>query len=236
MLLLDVPQKSPISIVLINSGKRMLSPLGVGFAVVLVQVIWRYLEVATGRIHTFLFAVSQKELIMIIIGIIATIVIIGIIQGLVGIHISSKEKDKKLYFQEQITKVLALLHYYDSMTDTEGIKRNKYLFMAFHLYLTNIIASPLAKDYDINEILNIVENGMEKDTTLFLATQKLQPTIQQRFDALPSDIRVDFFRKVYIDDKMIVHTETHLKKNLREWYNQTDFHLLKCRQFGNDLL
>lgn len=61
MLLLDVPQKSPISIVLINSGKRMLSPLGVGFAVVLVQVIWRYLEVATGWIHTFLFAECRKK-------------------------------------------------------------------------------------------------------------------------------------------------------------------------------
>ena len=173
---------------------------------------------------------------MIIIGIIATIVIIGIIQILVNCHIISKKKDKKIYFQEQITNVLALLHCYDSMTEIEGIKRNKYLFMAFHLYLTNIINSPLVEDYDINEILNIVENGMEKDTTLFLATQKLQPTIQQRFDALPSDIRVDFFRKVYIDDKMIVHTETHLLKNLREWYNQTDFHLLKCRQLGNDLL
>ena len=39
----------------------MLSPLGVGFAVVWIRVIWRYLEVATERIHTFLFAKCRKK-------------------------------------------------------------------------------------------------------------------------------------------------------------------------------
>ena len=38
LLLLGVRLKSPNSKVPINSGKRMLAPLGVGFAVVLVQV------------------------------------------------------------------------------------------------------------------------------------------------------------------------------------------------------
>lgn len=62
MLLLGVPQKSPTSIVLNNSGKRMLAPMRCGLRCCLSTGVWRYLEVATGKIHTFLFArLSQKE-------------------------------------------------------------------------------------------------------------------------------------------------------------------------------
>lgn len=64
------------------------------------------------------------------------------------------------------------------MTDIEWIKRNKYQFIVFHLYLTNIINSPLVEDHGKNDILDIMENGMKKHTTLIIAKQKIQPAIQ----------------------------------------------------------
>lgn len=139
-------------------------------------------------------------------------------------------------FQEQITKILSLLHYYDSISSKEGIERNKFLFVAFHLYLTNVIAPPKAQSVDIFKEFEIVENGKKKKTTFYHATLKLQPAIQHRIEVLPPNIKKDFLRRIYIDDNNVVHTEVHLLDNLRSWYHQIDFHSLKQQHFGNDIL
>ena len=161
------------------------------------------------------------------------IIVLAIVYGVW--KTASSTESKYEYFEEQLTKVLSLLHQYDSMSDVTGIERNKYLFMAFHLYLTNILTSSKAQTMNVYNDLNIIENGQQKITTFYQATQVLQPAIQHRIERLPSDIKMDLLRKVYIDNNNVVHTEVHLLNDMRCWYDQIDFNTLRQNDYGNDL-
>lgn len=149
---------------------------------------------------------------------------------------ASSSKSSGASFKDSLTNVLSLLHQYDSMSHIAGIERNKYLFMAFHLYLTNILTSREIQTMNIYGSLYIIENGRQKDTTLFHITQVLQPAIQHRIESLPSDVKRDFLRKVYIDDGGVVHTERNLLTDMRTWYEQIDFGTLQQKDYGNDFL
>lgn len=145
-------------------------------------------------------------------------------------------KRKREYFQNQISNILSLLHKYDSINDVNGIERNKFLFMAFHLFLTNIIGSPKSQNMDIYGNLYITENGKQKLTTFYHATQILQPEIQHRIEMLPDDIKKDFLAKVNIENNNVVLTETNLLNAMRNWFSDIDFKSLKMSNFGNDIL
>ncbi len=145
-------------------------------------------------------------------------------------------KSNSASFEVSLTNILSLLHQYDAMSHIKGLERNKYLFMAFHLYLTNVLTSREVQTMNIYDSLNIIENGRQKATTLFHLTQVLQPAIQHRIEDLPSDVKMDFLRKVYIDDNNIVHTERNLLTDMRGWYEQVDFRTLQQKDYGNDIL
>ncbi len=153
-----------------------------------------------------------------------------------ALKIASSSKSSSASFEDSLTNVLSLIHQYDSMSHITGIERNKYLFMAFHLYLTNILTSRETQTMDIYGSLYIIENGRQKVTTLFHITQVLQPAIQRRIEDLPLDVKRDFLRKVYIDNGGVVHTERNLLTDMRTWYEQIDFGTLQQKDCGNDFL
>lgn len=149
---------------------------------------------------------------------------------------ASSCKSSRASFEDQISNVLSLLHQYDSMSQITGIERDKYLFLAFHLYLTNVLTSREVQTLNIYDSLYIVENSRHKITTLFHLTQVLQPAIQHRIEDLPFDVKMDLLRKVYIDNNNVVHTERNLLTDMRGWYKQVDFSTLQQKDFGNDLV
>lgn len=170
------------------------------------------------------------EIILVCFGIIALFLIFY------RLRIASSCKGNSSSFEDSLTNILSLLHQYDSMSHITGIERNKYLFMAFHLYLTNVLTSREVQTMNIYDSLNYIENGRQKATTLFHLTPVLQLAIQHRIEDLPSDVKIDFLRKVYIDDSNIVHTERILLTDMRGWYEQIDFRTLQQKDYGNDIL
>lgn len=151
----------------------------------------------------------------------------------IGVHLSTKSKISKL--ERKINEILILIHYYDSgkVSVEEG---HKYLYMAYHLFIANILGNKSLHNIPPFTLLTITENGNVDDISFQDAMAKLMPVVQNRIENLPDPYKKEVFTKIIMDEDGTVRTETSLLASLRDLYDKIDFNSLKCNNQDNILI
>ena len=167
---------------------------------------------------------------------VATIILIIIsvfVLCAIGVYLSSKSKISKL--ERNINEILILIHYYDSakVSVEEG---HMYLYMAYHLFIANILGNKSLHNIPPFTILTIIENGSVDEISVQDAMTKLMPVVQNRVENLPASYKKEVFTKIIMDEDGTVRTETSLLASLRDMYEKIDFSSLNCNQNQENIL